>query len=104
MANKGDDAIDWNTTDEPVYKLRLFVTGTSPASVRAINNLHVILEQHLKGRYELEIIDVYQQPLLAKSEDITAIPVLIKKDPKPVRRLVGDMSDESKVLRGLGLL
>jgi circadian clock protein KaiB len=99
-----EDAIDWDTPDEHTYQLRLFVTGTSPASVRAINNLHVILEKHLKGRYELEIIDVYQQPLLAKSEDITAIPVLIKKDPKPVRRLVGDMSDESKVLRGLGLL
>jgi circadian clock protein KaiB len=103
MVNKGD-AINWSTTEEQVYKLRLFVTGTSPASVRAINNLHVILEQHLKDRYELEIIDVYQQPLLAKSEDITAIPVLIKKDPSPVRRLVGDMSDTNKVLRGLGLL
>jgi circadian clock protein KaiB len=103
MINK-EDAIDWDTTDEQTYKLRLFVTGTSPASVRAINNLHVILEKHLKGRYELEIIDVYQQPLLAKSEDITAIPVLIKKEPRPVRRLVGDMSDENKVLRGLGLL
>ena len=103
MAKKGD-AIDWDTTDEQLYELRLFVTGTSPASVRAINNLHVILEEHLKGRYELEIIDVYQQPLLAKSEDITAIPVLIKKAPRPVRRLVGDMSDTNKVLRGLGLL
>lgn len=103
MANK-DDAIDWDALDKQVYKLRLFVTGTSPASVRAINNLQVILEQHLKGRYELEIIDVYQQPLLAKSEDITAIPVLIKKEPKPVRKLVGDMSDERKVLSGLGLL
>ncbi len=103
MTNK-DDAIDWDTDNEQTYELRLFVTGTSPASVRAINNLHVILEQHLKGRYELEIIDVYQQPLLAKSEDISAIPVLIKKAPRPVRRLVGDMSDENKVLRGLGLL
>ncbi|OKS86567.1 circadian clock KaiB family protein [Mucilaginibacter polytrichastri] len=103
MSNKRD-AINWDTTEDEIYELRLFVTGTSPTSVRAINNLHVILEQHLKGRYELEIIDVYQQPLLATSEDISAIPVLVKKAPSPVRRLVGDMSDTNKVLRGLGLL
>lgn len=102
--SKKRDAINWDTTEDEKYELRLFVTGTSPASVRAINNLHIILEQHLKDRYELEIIDVYQQPLLAKSEDISAIPVLIKKAPSPVRRLVGDMSDTNKVLRGLGLL
>lgn len=95
---------DWNERDQTVYKLRLFVTGTSSVSVRAINNLQSILEEHLKNRYELEIIDVHQQPLLVKSEDITAVPVLIKKFPLPLRKLVGDMSDKNRVLRGLGLI
>jgi circadian clock protein KaiB len=85
------------------YMLRLFVTGASPVSVRAINNLKLILEEHLNDKYDLEIIDVHQQPLMVKDEDITAVPMLIKKFPLPFRRLVGDMSDNEKVLRGLGL-
>jgi len=91
-------------SEEDVYKLRLFVTGASSVSVRAINNLQGILEHHLKSRYELEIIDVHQQPVLASEEDIVAVPVLIKKFPLPGRKMVGDMSDEQRVLRGLGLI
>jgi circadian clock protein KaiB len=71
--------------------------------VRAIKNLRDICEEHLKGRYSLEIIDVYQQGLLAKEEQIIALPLLIKKSPGPERRLIGDMSDKAKVLKGLGL-
>lgn len=93
-----------NTVHDLNYALRLFVTGASSVSVRAIANLHTILEKHLKGRYQLEIIDVHQQPLLVTNEDITAVPVLIRKSPLPVRKMVGDMSDERKVLRGLGLI
>ena len=93
----------WNEEDE-FYTLRLFVTGTSPISVRAISNIKKICEEHLQGKYELEIIDIYQQPLLVKSEDITAVPMLIKKLPLPKKRMIGDMSDENKVLKGLGLL
>ena len=89
--------------DESVYKLRLFVTGASPNSSRAIANLNNICETYLKGKYELEIIDIYQQPLIAESEQIIALPMLIKSGPLPIRRLVGDMSDTEKVLRGLGL-
>ena len=105
-----DDGVSlqqWNEQHEQqdsVYKLRLFVTGASSVSLRAINNLHAILEGHLKSRYELEIIDVHQQPVIVSDEDITAVPVLIKKFPLPVRKMVGDMSDEKRVLRGLGLL
>jgi len=87
-----------------MYMLRLFITGTSPVSVRAINNLQAILDQHLKSKYQLEIIDVHQQPQLVKDEDVTAVPMLIKKQPFPKKRLVGDMSDTSRVLKGLGLL
>ena len=103
MNQTGATILDNNAGNTEVYVLRLFVTGASPVSVRAINNLQKILEAHLKGRYELDIIDVHQQPQLVQSEDVTAVPMLIKKTPRPKRRLVGDMSDTEKVLRGLGL-
>ena len=85
------------------YVLRLLVTGATPNSSRAISNLKEICETYLKGKYELEIIDVYQQPLIAESEQIIALPLLIKKSPLPQKRLIGDMSDMEKVLRGLSL-
>jgi circadian clock protein KaiB len=88
---------------DSIYELRLFVAGSSPASLRAINNLMELLEQQLQGRYQLDIIDIYQQPGLAQQENITAVPMLLKKAPTPKRVLVGDMSDTQKVLRGLGL-
>jgi circadian clock protein KaiB len=90
-------------TNEDSYVLRLFVTGATPNSSRAISNLKDICETYLKGNYELEIIDVYQQPLMAANEQIIALPLLIKKSPYPERKLIGDMSDTQKVLRGLSL-
>ncbi|SDD27149.1 circadian clock protein KaiB [Mucilaginibacter pineti] len=89
--------------DKEVYHLRLFVTGASPNSSRAITNIKEICETHLHGNYELEIIDIYQQPLIAESEQIIALPLLIKKAPGMERRMIGDMSNTNKVLRGLGL-
>jgi circadian clock protein KaiB len=94
---------DYYSIEEEVYKLRLFVTGASPNSSRAIANLKELCEDYLKDNYELEVIDVYQQPLIAEREQITALPMLIKMSPSPVRRLIGDMSDKEKVLRGLGI-
>lgn len=85
------------------YVLRLFVTGASPNSVRAVANLKHICETHLQGRYYLEIIDVYQHRSAASDEQLIALPLLIKLQPLPQRRLIGDMSDTEKVLRGLGL-
>ena len=85
------------------YILRLFVAGASPNSVRAITNLKNICETHLLGRYDLEIIDVHQQPAVAKEEQIIALPLLIKKAPLPLRKLIGDLSDTNKVLRALSL-
>ena len=85
------------------YYLVLFITGGSPNSVRAINNIKSICDKYLKGNYVLEIIDVYQHPELAKKEQIIALPTLIKKRPGTERRLVGDMSETEKVIRGLGL-
>src|SRR6476659_7467529 len=101
--NTGNTFPDWNDDEETHYSLRLFITGASPVSVRAISNIKNICERYLAGRYELEVIDIYQQPLLVKDEDITAIPVLIKKLPLHKKKLVGDMSDTSKVLKGLGI-
>src|ERR1700733_11466689 len=89
--------------NNPTFILRLFVTGASPNSTRAISNLKNICEEHLKNRYELEIIDVYQQPLVAEREQLIALPLLIKKAPGMERRLIGDMSNTQKVLQGLGL-
>lgn len=85
------------------YVLKLFVSGSTPRSVIAIENIRRICEEHLKGRYELQVIDVYQQPKFARSEQIIAAPTLIKQLPIPLRRFVGDLSDEEKVLVGLGL-
>jgi circadian clock protein KaiB len=85
------------------YVLRLYVTGMTAGSARAIENVRTICEEHLHGRYELEVIDIYQQPALARGEQIVAAPTLIKKLPKPLRRLIGDMSSEERVLLGLDL-
>src|SRR3954469_12354580 len=86
------------------YELRLFITGATPNSIRAVTNIKEICEEHLKDRYTLEVIDVYQQESIAAEEQLIALPLLIKKKPLPERRLIGDMSDTQKVLKGLGLL
>lgn len=93
-----------DTTSSEEYVLRLFIVGTSTISVRAIQNLQQICDEYLKGRYELEIIDAHQQQALVVTDNVTAIPMLIKRSPGPKRRLVGDMSDTRKVLKGLGIL
>lgn len=85
------------------YILRLFVAGINPKSRRAIENLMEILEENLKDQYELEIIDIYQQPIFAKEGQIVAAPTLIKELPPPLRRFVGDLSNKEKLLLGLEL-
>lgn len=89
--------------DNESYLLRLFVTGMTPNSKKAVENIKRICEEYLKGRYELEVIDIYQQPELAEEEHVFAAPTLIKKNPLPLKRLIGDMSDTEKVLSGLDL-
>ncbi len=88
---------------EEQYLLRLYVTGTTPRSVQAITNIKRICEAHLKGRYVLEVVDIYQQPVLAKGEQIIAAPTLIKRLPLPLRRMIGTMADEERILLGLDL-
>jgi circadian clock protein KaiB len=86
------------------YILRLYVTGVTPKSQHAIANVKRICEERLEGRYELEIIDIYQQPALATGEQIVATPTLIKKIPAPLRRFIGDMADTEKILFGLDIV
>jgi circadian clock protein KaiB len=92
-----------NNSIEPAYKLQLFIAGASPNSIRAISNLKVLCEKYLGERYHLEIIDVYQQPQVAKKYQVIALPLLLKSFPLPHKRLIGDMSDTAKVLKGLDL-
>jgi circadian clock protein KaiB len=88
---------------DELYILRLYVTGMAACSTRAVENLRVICDEYLDGRYDLEVIDIYQQPVLARREEIVAAPTLIKKMPLPTRRIVGDMSNRERVLLGLDL-
>jgi circadian clock protein KaiB len=85
------------------YVLRLYITGTTPHSTRAISNIRRICEEHLDGRYDLEVVDISQYPSLAEGEQIIAAPTLIKKLPLPLRRFIGDMSQTDRILLGLDL-
>ena len=86
---------------EEKYCLRLYVTGNTPKSNRAITNIKRICDEHLRGRYSLEVVDIYQQPVLAKGEQIIAAPTLIKKLPLPLRKFIGDMTNTERILLGL---
>ncbi len=92
-----------SVTEQDQFVLRLYVTGTTARSTRAITNLRQLCEQHLPERYELEVVDVYQQPELAACEQLVAVPTLIRRLPLPLRRLVGDLSNRQRVLAGLDL-
>ena len=85
------------------YVLRLYITGATPQSTRAISNIRKFCEQNLEGRYELEVIDISQHPTLARGEQIIAAPTLIKTLPLPLRRFIGDMSHTERILIGLDL-
>jgi circadian clock protein KaiB len=89
--------------DQQSYLLRLYVAGGTAHSMRALENLKRICEEHLQGRYKLEVIDVYQRPDMARNEQIIAVPTLIRRLPRPLRKLVGDLSGEQRVLVGLDI-
>src|SRR5215211_5119042 len=104
VEKKGQSNASLNHPQRKAYEfvLLLFITGATPNSVRAVANIKQICEGHLKGRYSLEIIDVYQQAAIAEKEQLIALPLLIKKQPLPERKMIGDLSDTNKVLKGLG--
>ena len=99
-------SLEWAAQTPPAdhYVLRLYVTGMTPRSSRAVRNLQEICNEYLEGRFDLEVIDLYQQPVLAKGEQIIAAPTLVKKLPLPMRRIIGDMSNRHLVLLGLDLV
>jgi len=88
---------------QATYVLRLYINGSTLKSTLAVKNIKQVCEQHLNGRYNLEIIDICKQANLARDEQIVAVPTLIKRLPRPLRRLIGDLSDQNKVLFGLDL-
>ena len=98
----GRDSEAQNNSKEG-FVFRLYITGASPNSSRAVANLKLFFEKYLKSAYDLQIIDVYQQPHVAKTVDIIALPLLIKKSPLPERRLIGDMSNSEKLFKSLNL-
>jgi len=111
MTNHATGSVECETTKSTAaevragthYVLRLYVTGTTPQSTRALTNIRKICERHLEGRYELEVVDISQHPTLAIGEQIIATPTLIKKLPLPLRRFIGDMSQTERILLGLDL-
>lgn len=94
------DDPDGTPADE-IWHLRLYVAGESTRSLRAFANLQAMCEEHLKGRYEIEIIDLVEDPTLAATDDIVALPTLVRRLPAPLRRVIGDLSDTEKVLVSL---
>lgn len=89
---------------DETYTLRLYIAGASPRSVTAFSNLKKICEEHLKGKYNIEIVDLLENPKLAARDQIVAIPTLVRKLPPPLRKVIGDLSNEEKVLVGLDLV
>ncbi|GAB3991143.1 circadian clock KaiB family protein [Spirosoma daeguense] len=86
-----------------VWELRLYIAGKTPKSVMALNNLKKYCEEHLPGNYVIEVIDLLVQPQLAAGDQILAVPTLVKKVPEPIRKIIGDLSNEEKVLVGLDI-
>jgi circadian clock protein KaiB len=99
-----EQALLKKTQQDERYILRLFVAGMTPNSQRAIDNVQKICEAHLQGRYDLEIIDIYQQPSYAKQNQIVAAPTLIKELPLPLRKFIGDLSKTEQILAGLEII
>jgi circadian clock protein KaiB len=85
------------------WELRLYVAGKTPKSVTALSNLQKYCEEHLKGQYVIEVVDLLEQPQLAEGDQIFAIPTLVRKVPEPIRKIIGDLSNEEKVLVGLNI-
>lgn len=88
---------------QETWKLRLYVAGQSPKSIRALANLKIVCEQHLKGHYQIEVIDILENPQMARGDQIVAVPTLIRKLVQPVRQIIGDLSNTDRVLVGLAL-
>ena len=94
---------DPSTSDQQKWMLRLYVAGQTPKSVSAFANLKMICEEHLHGKYQIEVIDLLVNPALAKDDQILALPTLVRKLPEPVKKIIGDLSNTERVLVGLDI-
>jgi circadian clock protein KaiB len=99
-----EDGIAMRSSVEETYRLRLYVAGQTPKSVLAFRNLKQICEEHLLGRYEIEIIDLIENPQLARGDQILAVPTLVRRLPEPIKKIIGDLSNTERVLVGLDLV
>lgn len=95
--------ITTTTQEEETWELRLYVAGQTTKSITALANLRKYCEEHLKGRYQIEVIDLLKHPQLAEGDQILAIPTLVRKVPEPIRKIIGDLSNEERVLVGLDI-
>lgn len=91
-------------TTEQTWELRLYIAGKTPKSVSALSNLKKYCEEHLRGKYKIEVIDLLEKPQLAEGDQIFAVPTLVRKVPVPIRKIIGDLSNEEKVLVGLNII
>lgn len=89
---------------EAIWELKLYVAGKTPKSIAALNNLKKYCEEYLEGKYRIEVIDLIKKPQLAEGDQIFAVPTLVRKVPVPMRKIIGDLSDEEKVLVGLNIV
>jgi circadian clock protein KaiB len=103
VRKKANQTAKRKSSQRKMYSLRLYVTGQTPRSAASIRNLRDVCDEYLEGRFELQVIDLYQRPELAREAQVVAAPTLIKRLPLPLRRLVGDLSDKREVLLGLDL-
>lgn len=102
-SSSGDAVSSSKETAADFWRLRLYVAGQSPKSLRALANLKQLCEVHLAGRYDIEIVDLVEHPRLARGDEILAIPTLVRRLPAPIRKIIGDLSDTERVLVGLQL-
>lgn len=98
---QGASEADSDEEGSEIFDLRLYVAGQSPRSVRALENLRKVCDEHLAGRYRVEVIDLLVNPALARGDEIVAVPTLVRKLPAPIRKIIGDLSDTDRVLVGL---
>jgi circadian clock protein KaiB len=98
-----EQALPPSSPDDQNFRLRLYVAGQTPKSIQAFRNLKRICEEHLQGRYEIEVVDLIENPQLAQGDQILALPTLVRRLPEPIKRIIGDLSNTDRVLVGLDL-
>jgi len=103
QASEDQSATPTSPSQDKAYRLRLYVAGQTPKSVLALANLQQICEEHLQGRYEIEVIDLLVNPQLAQGDQILALPTLVRRLPEPIKKIIGDLSNKERVLVGLDL-